>query len=133
MIDIQCFDDNQCFKWRLMRDLHPAVHDQSRVRKSYGMFGRELHFKDVKFSVKIRDFYKIEKKNFKIQDFSYENKEKCPVFVETPELKHFCRYCLHAFSIEEILKCHVKDYFKINGKQRIKVPKKVNMLGSNIV
>ena len=66
-----------------MRDLHPAVHDQSRARKSYGMFGRELHFKDVKFSVKIRDFYKIEKKNFKIQDFSYENKEKCPVFVET--------------------------------------------------
>ena len=50
-----------------------------------------------------------------------------------PELKHFCRYCLHALSIEEILKCHVKDYFKINGKQRIKVPKKVNMLGSNIV
>ena len=41
-----------------------------------------------------------------------------------PELKHFCRYCLHAFSIEEILKCHVKDYFKINGKQKIKVPKK---------
>ena len=34
-----------------MRDLHPAVHDQSRVRKIYGMFGRELHFKDVKCKI----------------------------------------------------------------------------------
>ena len=38
--------------------------------------------------------------------------------------KHFCRYCLQAFSIEEVLKCHIKDGFKINGKQRIKMPKK---------
>ena len=38
--------------------------------------------------------------------------------------KHFCRYCLHAFITEEILKCHIKDCFKINGKQTIKMPKK---------
>ena len=38
--------------------------------------------------------------------------------------KHFCRYCLHAFIAEEILKCHIKYYFKINGKQTIKMPKK---------
>ena len=38
--------------------------------------------------------------------------------------KHFCRYCLHAFVTEEILKRHIKDYFKINGKQRIIMPKK---------
>ena len=40
------------------------------------------------------------------------------------ERKHFCGYCLQNFSTEEILKCHVKDLFKINGKQRIKIPKK---------
>ena len=38
--------------------------------------------------------------------------------------KHFCRYCLHAFTTKEMLKCHVKDCFKINGKQTIKIPKK---------
>ena len=38
--------------------------------------------------------------------------------------KHFCRYCLHAFSTEEILKRHIKDCFKINDKQTIKIPKK---------
>ena len=38
--------------------------------------------------------------------------------------KHFCYYCLQAFSTDKILKCHIKDCFKINGKQRIIIPKK---------
>ena len=38
--------------------------------------------------------------------------------------KHFCRYCLQAFVTEEILKCHIKDCFKVNGKQTIKMSKK---------
>ena len=38
--------------------------------------------------------------------------------------KYFCRHCLHAFITKEILKRHIKDCFKINGKQTIKVPKK---------
>ena len=46
--------------------------------------------------------------------------------------KKFCRY-LHAFSTEEILKRHINDCFKINGKQIIIMPKKVNMLNSKIM
>ena len=38
--------------------------------------------------------------------------------------KHFCFYCLQAFSGEEILKRHIQDYFKINCKERIKMTKK---------
>lgn len=38
--------------------------------------------------------------------------------------KHFCCYCLQAFSTTEILKCHMNDCFKINGKHMIKMPKK---------
>ena len=38
--------------------------------------------------------------------------------------KHFCRYCLQAFRTEEIFKSHIKDCFKINGKQRVIMPKK---------
>ena len=38
--------------------------------------------------------------------------------------KHFCRYCLHSFITEEILKRHMKDCFKINREQTIKAPKK---------
>ena len=36
--------------------------------------------------------------------------------------KHFCRYCLQAFSTEK--KSHIKDCCKINGKQTIEMPKK---------
>ena len=32
--------------------------------------------------------------------------------------KHFCRYCLQAFSTEEILERHIKDCLKVNGKQK---------------
>ena len=42
--------------------------------------------------------------------------------------KHFCRYCLHAFTTEESLKLHIKNCFKTNGEQMIIVSKKVNML-----
>ena len=31
--------------------------------------------------------------------------------------KHFCHYCLQAFSTDKILRCYVTDCFKINGKQ----------------
>ena len=47
--------------------------------------------------------------------------------------KHFRRYCLQAFSKREILKCYIKDSFKINAKQRIIMPKKMNMLNSKIM
>ena len=38
--------------------------------------------------------------------------------------KNFCSYCFQAFRTEEILKLHIKDCFKVNGKQRIIMPKK---------
>ena len=37
-----------------------------------------------------------------------------------PERKHFCRYSLHPYFTLR----HIKDWFKINGKQTIKMPKK---------
>ena len=38
--------------------------------------------------------------------------------------KHFCRYCLRAFSSKEILKSHIKYCFKTNDKKRILMFKK---------
>ena len=37
--------------------------------------------------------------------------------------KHFCYYCLQAITTEEILKHHIKDWFNINNKQKILMPK----------
>ena len=47
--------------------------------------------------------------------------------------KHFHCYCLQAFSAEEALKCHVKDCFKINGKQRVRIPQRGEYVDSNIM
>ena len=47
--------------------------------------------------------------------------------------RHFCRCCSHAYITEEIFKSPIKDSFKINGKQKIKMPKKMNMLNSKIL
>ena len=38
-------DDNECFKWCLVRYLHPTGHHPSRIRKLKD-FARELGFKD---------------------------------------------------------------------------------------
>ena len=38
--------------------------------------------------------------------------------------KDCCRYCFQAFSTAEILKSHVNDCLKTNGKQMIKIRKK---------
>ena len=38
--------------------------------------------------------------------------------------KHFCCYCLQVFKTADTLKCDIKNCFKINGKQRIKMPAK---------
>ena len=38
--------------------------------------------------------------------------------------KHLCRYCLQAFTSEEILKRYIKGCFRINDKETIKMPKK---------
>ena len=38
--------------------------------------------------------------------------------------KQFCHYFLQAFITAETLKCHIQDYFKINGKQRIEMTAK---------
>ena len=49
----------------------------ARITKADKDFAKELSFKDLKFPVKIRNIYKIQKKNsISIRVFGYENKEK---------------------------------------------------------
>ena len=136
----------------MVRYLHPADHNPKRIAKADKDFARRLDFREIKFPVKTREIYKIEKKNsIGISVFGYENKEKHPIYVsknccqekhlglllkakKSKALcsyqsfqyihdedtlhrgrKHFCHYT--AFSQEEILKRHIKDCFKVNGKK----------------
>ena len=146
-------DNNECFKWRLVRYLNPTDHYPERIIKGGKDFAKKLYFKDIKLPVKVRDVHKIEKKNsIGVSVFGDENKEKRSIYVskkcceethvdllliEEKGKRHyvliknfntlmyhhilrrrtmnFCRYCLQAFSVEKILKRHIKDCFKIKG------------------
>ena len=81
-INVQSFEDNECFKWRLVRYLIPVDCNPARITKADKDFVKKLDFKGIKFPIKVRNIQKIEKTNsISISVFGYENKEKHPVYV----------------------------------------------------
>ena len=79
MINIQNID-NECFKWCLVRYLHPTDHNPARIRKADKDFPKIIDFKDTECPIKTRNIHKTEKKNsISISVFGYENKEKYPI------------------------------------------------------
>ena len=83
LINIQNIDDNECFKWCLVRNLNPADHNPRRITKADKDFEKRLDFKDIKFPVKFRDICKTEKRNsIGISVFGYENNEKYPIYYQ---------------------------------------------------
>ena len=80
----------------------------------------------MKISENIQSIYRnnVEKKNMLI----YYNSKDFNTFMYDHTLhqrkKYFCRYYLQALRTAEKLKFHIKDCFKINGKQKIKMLKR---------
>ena len=82
LINVQNIDNKECFKWCLVRYLILVDHNARRITRADKDFAKKLDFKNIKFSVKIRDVHKIENKNSTdISAFGYENKEKHPIYV----------------------------------------------------
>ena len=62
--------------------LHPADYQPARIKLVEKSFAKELDFKYIRLSVKIRDIHKIETKNsIAISFFGYENKNTHPIYV----------------------------------------------------
>ena len=66
MINIQNIDNNECFKWCLVRYLNPADHHLARITKVDKAFSKILDFKYITFPFKVGDIRKIEEKKKKI-------------------------------------------------------------------
>ena len=80
MISIQNTDNNECFKWCLVRYLHPVDHHTRRNRKFNKLYAQKLDSIHIKFPFKVRDIDKIERKNsIGISVFGYEYEEKYPI------------------------------------------------------
>ena len=80
MINIQNIDDNDCFKWSLVRYLNPADHNPARITKAVKDFAKMLDFNDIKFPVTVIDMYKIDIKfvyqpTLDTLDLSWKSKE----------------------------------------------------------
>ena len=81
LINIQNTDDNECFKWCLVRCLNPGDHNPRRITQADKHFAKTP---DLKFPVKIRDIHKIEKNNsIGISVFGYENKKTSNLCIKT--------------------------------------------------
>ena len=83
-INIQNFDDNECFKWCLVRYSHPADHNPRKITRSEKLFGDELDFEDIKFPVKIKDIHKFEIKQTILLVLVFlvmKIKKKYPIYV----------------------------------------------------
>ena len=80
--NIQNIDYNESFKWCLVRYFHHTDHNPGRITKAGKDFAKELDFKDIKFTVKIRNIHKIGKKNsIGIIVSGFEDKKKYPICV----------------------------------------------------
>ena len=137
MISIPNTDDNECFKWTIVRYLNLADRNPTRITKTDKEFVKNFDFKATNFPVKIKDIHEMKNKNFiDISIFECENKKKHQIYTSKKycqekhvdsllkgkegtrhyvlikdfntsmydhslhcRRKHFCRYCLQAFSI----------------------------------
>ena len=61
LINIENIDDNECFRWSLVRYLNPGYHNQATITKADKKFMKKFDFKCIKFPVKIETFEKLEK------------------------------------------------------------------------
>ena len=59
LINIQNIDDDECFKWCLVRYLNPTDHYPARITKIVKDFAKKLNFIVMKFQVKVREIEKM--------------------------------------------------------------------------
>ena len=62
LINIQNTDNNECFKWCLVRYFNPTNHYPAGITKTDKGFPKKFDFKGIKFSVKSKNIHQIEKR-----------------------------------------------------------------------
>ena len=62
MINIQNISDNECFKWCLVRYLHPTDHNPRRIRKVDKLCGDNNILKIINFQLKLEIFAELKER-----------------------------------------------------------------------
>ena len=81
MISIKCTKSRNNYYWN-WNWWYIWINCKRRIRKVDKSHGDKLHFKDVKFPVKVSNIHKIERKNsVEISVFGYEDIKKYPIYL----------------------------------------------------
>ena len=81
LINIRNIDNNECFKWCLVRYLNAEDPNPRKTTKSDEDFAKRLDYKDIKFPIKMKDIHKIQKTSSIITSvFGSEKKEKHAIY-----------------------------------------------------
>ena len=106
----------------MVRYLHPADNNPTRITKPDRYFTVSVDFKEIKFQVKIRYIHIIEKKNsISNSIFCCENKVYYPIYVSKKFWKLFLKKHHNIIGKNIFVG---KDCFNINGQQAIKIKKR---------
>ena len=65
MINTQNIDDNECFKWSIVRYVYPANHHLARITKRNKEFAKNLILRTKNIPSKLETFTKLENKQTK--------------------------------------------------------------------
>lgn len=73
LIDMQNLENNECFRWCLIRYLNPVGKNPLRISKAHKNYVDELRFKEIKCPVTVKDYANNEEMNtIAINVFIYE-------------------------------------------------------------
>ena len=82
MINIQNIDDNECFKWWLVKYLNPVNHHPVRITKADKDFAKMLDVKDIILQSKWETFTKSKTRiPLALAFLVIKNKEKYPIYI----------------------------------------------------
>ena len=73
LINMQNLENNDCFRWCLIRHLNPVGKNPLRISKAHKNYVDELRFKEIKCPVTVKDYANNEEMNtIAINVFIYE-------------------------------------------------------------
>jgi len=120
-------EDNECFKWCILRALHPVKKDSQRITKELKEQAESFNFDGIEFPASLKDINKFEKQNpeISVNVLGYEEEGKKTIFPlrisKAKDREHEVNLLLledkHYVLIKSLSRLLTKQLSKCNGKR----------------
>ena len=103
-------NDQKCFLWWDVRHINPVKIHPERIIRADKNFANDLNYDRIEFSVREKDFSKIEKKsNIYINAYCYENKLDFSIYFSDQKFEHSMDL-LHVIDGDKSHYVYIKDF-----------------------